>query len=60
MTKCDVGQRLKERIGSRIIEAVATYDDGREHDWKDVDNGEYMGRHRLALMLRCWFPTEPS
>ena len=37
MTNCNVGQRLKQRRGTRIIEAVASYDDGREHGWMFID-----------------------
>lgn len=56
MTKCDVGQRLRQRAGWRIIEAVGMYDDGREHDWIFIDTGELAGRHRLAAMLIGWYP----
>jgi len=45
MTKCEVGQRLRERAGSCIVEAVESYNDGREHDWIFIDTGELAGRH---------------
>ena len=56
MTKCEVGQRLRQRVGGRIVEAVASYDDGHEHDWLFIDTSEPAGRHRLAVMLRGWYP----
>jgi hypothetical protein len=56
MTKCKVGQRLRQRVGDRIVEAVASYDDGRKHDWTYIDNAEPAGRHWLATMLIGWYP----
>jgi hypothetical protein len=59
MTKCAIGQRLLAPNRQRLIEAIASYGDDREHDWVYLDSGEPAGRHKLRAMLDGgWRPID--